>query len=93
MRDGEKWLVFVVDGRLWAVRLKELKAQTNNCVDCGPVANADYASRPMTRWEFSPDGMRAIALGGFAGSAGYAPAELKCIYRIQLVPEDRHGSV
>ena len=88
VRDGEKWLVFVVGERLWAVRLSGLKAQTNDCIDCGSTTNANYAFRPLTPWEFSPDGMRAIAVGGYGGSAGYAPAELKGIYRIQLVPED-----
>lgn len=87
-RGGTKWLVFVVGERLWAVRLSGLEAQTNDCIDCGSTTNADYVFRPLTRWEFSPDGMHAIALGGFAGSAGYAPAESRGIYRIQLVPED-----
>lgn len=54
-RDGVKWLVFVVFGSLWAVRLSELKAQTNDCVDCGPITHGGGL-------EFSPDGMNAISL-------------------------------
>ena len=88
LRGGERWLVFVDEQRLWAVRLKGLKAQTNNCVDCGPIRDANYVFGPMTRWEFSPDGMHAIALGASGEQDGYTPKQLKGFYRIQLVPED-----
>lgn len=87
-RGSEQWLVFVDEQRLWAVRLKDLKAQTTACVDCGSVVDDDYVFDPLTRWEFSPDGMQAIALGGFDAPQGAAPVQLTGIYRIQLVPEN-----
>lgn len=87
-RGNEQWLVFVADQRLWAVRLKDLKPRTTACVDCGSVVGANYAFWVLTRWEFSPDGMRAIALGGFDPSMGSTPVRRGGIYRIQLVPEN-----
>ena len=80
-RDGVKWLVFVVFGRLWAVRLSELKAQTNDCVDCGPITHGGDL-------EFSPDGMNAISLGNNSSYLGYDSTELKSIYRLKLAPGD-----
>lgn len=87
-RGSEQWLVFVGEQRLWAVRLKDLKAQTTACVDCGSVVDDDYVFAPLTRWEFSPDGMQAIALGGFDAPQGEAQSELRGVYRIKLVPEN-----
>ena len=41
---------------------------------------------PIVAWNFSPDGLKAIALGGVPVLGGNIPGSLNLIYRVELTP-------
>lgn len=88
-RGAEKWLVFIVSGRLGAIRLRELKPVNKTYINCGVAFT--YGSSfdaPRTLWEFAPNGLKAIALGGQLPAAGVRPVDMRKIYRLELVPQN-----
>lgn len=88
-RGAEKWVVFIVNETVGAIRLRELKPVNTTYVVCGAAIDPAGPYRAQkTLWEFSPDGMKAIALGGMLPSSDVRPVNLDTIYRLTLVPQN-----
>lgn len=88
-RGAEKWLVFITSNRLGAIRLRDLKPTNTNFVDCGSAFDPDkYVFTRLTLWEFSPDGMNAIAMGGRYPMEGFIPVTMNAVYRVKLIAQN-----
>lgn len=88
-RGAEKWLVFITSNRLGAIRLRDLKPTNTNFVDCGPAIDSDKSVfTRLTLWEFSPDGMNAIAMGGLYPMRDVIPVTMNTVYRVKLIAQN-----
>lgn len=93
LRGQEPWLVIITQSAkrtglvVGAIRVKDLKAVNREYVECGPaVVPSGDANMPIVAWNFSPDGLKAIALGGVPVLGGNIPGSLNLIYRVELTP-------
>jgi len=91
MRGAEKWLVFITQSVkssglvVGTIKLADLKAVNRTFVECGAaVESGGGVVAPVVDWNFSPDGLKAIALGGVPVLGGSVPGSLDHIYRLEL---------
>lgn len=85
----EDWLVFVLNAKVCAIKLRDLKDKNTAYVECGSAWSADKpAHSELSLWEFAPDGLHAISIAGSSLQDGVRPLLIGTVLRFTLTPKD-----